>query len=179
MAPVIVLAGVLLWRLGRLLPLHTADTVEEGGEETYRLRAVRLLSRALMALAVLAPLLAAVGYTKLAQFLLFPSVLSLLLLAALMILQRLFIELYVLVSGNRAAAAESLVPVWPGSILVLASLPFFALIWGARVTDLTSLWTRLMEGFDIGGARISPMIFLTFAWSSPSGTRPRGCCRGR
>jgi len=163
MAPVVLLAGVLMWRLGRLLALHMADQVEESGEETYRIRAARLLSRALMALAVVAPALAAVGYVTLAQFLLFPAVLSLLLLAALMILQRLVVELYVLVSGNREAATESLVPVLAGFVLVLVSLPFFALIWGARVADLTELWSRLMQGFEIGGARISPTIFLTFA----------------
>ena len=163
MAPVIVLTAVLLWRLGRLLAGQTTDEVDESGERPHRVRATRLLSRALLTLAVVGPALAAVGYVNLAQFLLFPTVLSLLLLAVLIILQRLVVELYVLLSGRRDAADASLLPVFSGFFLTLVSLPFLAMIWGARGTDLVELWSRLMEGFEIGGARISPMIFLTFA----------------
>jgi len=161
--PVIVLASLLIWRLGRLLASHTAALVAESGEESHRTRLARLLSRALTVLALVAPLMAAAGYVKLAQFLLFPSVLSLMLFAALLILQRLVIEFYVLLSGNRTAAAESLIPIFVGFLLVLFSLPLFALTWGARAADLQEIWAQMMNGFDIGGVRISPTVFLTFA----------------
>ncbi|WP_288940284.1 DUF3772 domain-containing protein [uncultured Roseovarius sp.] len=161
--PLVVVAALLLWRLGRLLLLHTAESTEDTGEETYRARMTRLLARTLVALAVAAPVLAAVGYVGLSKFLLFPSVLSLMVLAALVVLQRVVVELYALLSGNREGAADSLIPVLVGFVLVLLSVPVFALIWGARVTDLTELWTQFVEGITIGNTRISPTIFLTLA----------------
>ena len=161
--PLAVLAALLLWRLGGLLIQHSAETEDDDGEETYRARMTRLLGRVLVVLAVIAPMLAAVGYVSLSKFLLFPSVLTLMGLAALVVLQRLVIEIYAAVSGNRDGAAESLIPVLVASMLVLMSMPIFALIWGARVTDLTELWTQFVQGVTIGDTRISPTIFLTLA----------------
>ncbi|NHQ75962.1 mechanosensitive ion channel family protein [Roseovarius gahaiensis] len=161
--PLAVLAALLLWRLGGLLVLHSAETADDSGEETHRARMTRLLGRLLVVLAVIAPVLAAVGYVSLSKFLLFPSVLTLMGLAALVVLQRLVIEIYAAVTGNRAGAGESLIPVVVGSVLVLLSMPVFALIWGARVTDLTELWTQFVDGVTIGDTRISPTIFLTLA----------------
>src|SRR6056297_313194 len=161
--PLAVLAALLLWRLGRLLVLHSSESVDETGEETYRARMTRLMGRLLVVLAVIAPVLAAVGYVSLSKFLLFPSVLTLMGFAALVVLQRLVIEIYAAICGNRDSAAESLIPVLVGFVLVLVSMPVFALIWGARVTDLTELWTQFVEGITIGDTRISPTIFLTLA----------------
>lgn len=161
--PVVLLASLLIWRLGGLLGRHTAEYVAQSGEKNHRSRAMRLLSRALVVLAVVAPVLAAAGYVKLAEYLLFPSTMTLMVIALLAVLQRLVAELYVLVSGNRDSVTESLVPVVLGFLLVLAALPGLALIWGARSADLSELWSRLLAGFEVGGVRISPSVFLTFA----------------
>jgi len=50
-----------------------------------------------------------------------------------------------------------------GFALVVASVPGFALIWGARTAQLMEFWTRFTEGMSLGGVRISPMVFVTFA----------------
>ncbi|WP_297771617.1 DUF3772 domain-containing protein [uncultured Roseovarius sp.] len=162
--PVLALTGLLLWRLANLLNLHSRASESAPDSETgFRDRIARLLSRLLTALALLAPVLAAIGYVKAAQAMMLPAALSLMLLAALLVLQRLLTELYVMVTGNRDGAQESLLPVLAGFVLVLLSLPVFALIWGARPAQLLEFWTRFTEGVSLGGTQISPAIFLTFA----------------
>ncbi|RBI74721.1 DUF3772 domain-containing protein [Roseovarius sp. TE539] len=162
--PVMVVAGLLLLRLANLVALHSR-TVAGSDElhETYRNRLTRLMSRVLVLLAVVAPLLAAVGYVKAAQALMLPSLLSLLMLAALLVMQRIVGKIYSLATGDSDGAADDLVPVLAGFVLVLVSLPVFALIWGARVADLTELWSTFIKGVTIGGLRLSPTIFLTLA----------------
>ena len=41
-------------------------------------------------------------------------------------------------------------------------MPFFAIIWGTRVSSLTELWIQFQDGIKIGDSRISPLDFLTF-----------------
>lgn len=159
-----VVAGLILLRLAALLRSHVARSLIEDGDETpLRTQITRFMVLAMAAIAVVSPTLAAVGYVKLAHFLMFPSLVSGLLLAILLVLQRLVLEVYVLVTGNREGASDSLVPVLVGLLLVILSLPTFALIWGARPAQLIELWTSFIQGVDVGGVIISPTIFLTFA----------------
>ncbi|MCQ0093336.1 mechanosensitive ion channel family protein [Roseovarius sp. M141] len=167
--PVMVLAGLLLIRLARLLAHHTRqqpdeqDVEAEGGADTYRNKLGRVLSKLLVIVAVVAPLLAAIGYQKAAVGLLMPSLLSLMLLAALIILQSVIVELYSLATNDRDGAADELIPMLLGFLVALASLPLFALVWGARVSDLSELWVSFRRGITVGDMTISPTIFLTLA----------------
>lgn len=161
--PIMIVSSFLLYRLAQLLLSHARMRAEEEDAETYRGRLLRILSRGMMLLAVVAPVLAAIGYFKAAQLLMLPSLFSLMLLAVLVVLQRLVNEVYALLSGRGDGVADSLIPVLIGFVLVLISAPFFALIWGARVADLHELWIRFLKGMDVGGVQISPSIFLTLA----------------
>ena len=161
--PIMVVASLLIYRLARLLLSHARTRAEEEDAETYRGRLLGVLARVMILLAIVAPVLAAIGYFKAAQLLLLPSLFSLMLVAVLVVLQRLVNEIYALISGRTEGVAESLIPVLIGFVLVLISLPFFALIWGARVADLHELWIRFLKGMDVGGVQISPTIFLTLA----------------
>lgn len=161
--PFIVLAGLMLLRLARLMQVHCREEIEaSGGVETFRTAVTKFLALALVVLGVVSPVLAAVGYFKLAHFLLFPSLLSLQLLGVLLVLQRLIVEAYVLVTRNREGAEQSLVPVLIGLVLVAMSLPVFALAWGARPAQLWDMWTRFTEGVEVGGVHVSPGVFFTF-----------------
>jgi small-conductance mechanosensitive channel len=65
--------------------------------------------------------------------------------------------------GDPETATDGLIPVLLGFVLAVLAMPVLALIWGARVADLTEVWTRFVEGVSIGDSRISPGDFLTFA----------------
>jgi len=159
--PAYVLIGVFLFWLGRLFVLHGANPAE--GNVLNRDKALTVIGRICQLLAVAGPVLAALGYSSAAESALFPAVTTLALLAVVVLLQRFVADVYVLMVGGPNEAGDGLVPVLLGLALLVLSLPLFSLIWGASTTDLADLWTRFHEGFTIGGTRISPTSFLTFA----------------
>jgi potassium-dependent mechanosensitive channel len=126
-------------------------------------RIVNVSRQVIYLLAVIAPLLACVGYINAAEALVYPALQTLALLTTLMILQRFLGDLYGWLSGKGEAGQDSLIPIMFGFLLTLTALPLFALIWGARTADLTEVWTRFLGGFTIGGTTISPSSFVLFA----------------
>jgi small-conductance mechanosensitive channel len=154
--PILLIGGLLLIRLGRVMRLS-----EDHAERNYTWRLVSILSRGLGIVGVVGPVLAALGYVQAATALIYPSMLSLALLTLLFVLQRLIGETWALVM--RSEVRDGLVPVLLGFAMTLASLPVFALIWGARSSDLTELWARFSEGFMLGDRRISPTDFMVVA----------------
>ncbi|MWB77045.1 DUF3772 domain-containing protein [Pseudooceanicola sp. 216_PA32_1] len=159
--PLMVLGGLMLLRVARLLALHSRAAEADGDEMPFRNRMTYLLSRAIATVAILGPAISAVGYFKLGYSIVFPTIFSLQTLGFLLILQRVVTEFYVLLTRNREGARDALAPVLAGFVLVIASVPIFALIWGARVTDLTELWGRFLAGFTVGETTVSPTDFLT------------------
>ena len=160
--PIILLTALVLFRLGQFLTGQMAAHAQEGGDTTYRNRVVGALSKGAMLVAVVAPVAAAIGFTAAANALIYPFVLMLALLSAVLLLQKLVSDVYALVTRAPEGQTDALIPVLIGFLLTLAALPFLALIWGARVADLTEIWARFREGFSIGGTRISPTDFLAF-----------------
>ncbi len=188
----VVTGALMLLRIGFMLLRHAASfqggateadsetddaarpDPEEGGSPTapvpglteggFRLRLERMIGQACVAIAVLAPLAAAVGYSALASFFLFPMLASLGVFAFLLILNRLTRQVYGAIRNVSPEAVQTaLWPVLVDVIFLFGALPILALIWGARVSDLTELWTRFLSGVSIGGVQISPSNFLTFA----------------
>ena len=160
--PFILVGAVLILRMGLLIRVAAAAPVDES-RGIYRQRLLGLLARAAIAIGIIGPLLAVIGYISAGSALIFPAALSLGLAALLQLTQRLISDLYALVARSDSAEGDALAPVLISFALTLATLPLFALIWGARVADLTELWTRFQEGFTLGDSRISPTDFLFFA----------------
>ncbi|MFY0309416.1 DUF3772 domain-containing protein [Leisingera sp. D0M16] len=166
--PLIMGAALVLLRLHRIgakrRQKQTGDDSEDDGAIAAGAnRVMTLVRRAAYLLGFVSPVLAAFGYVNAAEALIYPAVSTLALLAALLVLQRFLGDVYGWLSGKGSEARDSLFAVIIGFLLVTLALPLLALIWGARVADLTELWSRFLEGFQIGGTRISPTAFLTFA----------------
>jgi small-conductance mechanosensitive channel len=155
--PLIVAIGLVLLRLGQILTSYRRGSEPEAGIG-FELRAIRVLGALSVAVGALAPLLAAVGYLN-AALLVQPWVASLALGGLVLILQRFVQDLDHLVTG-RDTASEGLFPVLAGMALTIAALPVLALLWGARTSELTDLWTRLRDGFQLGETRVSLMDFI-------------------
>ncbi|MEM6375911.1 MAG: DUF3772 domain-containing protein [Pseudomonadota bacterium] len=163
MFPFTLICALLLWRLATLLRAHVMVNEEEDAAENYRSRTMRVLSYALIAVSIVSPVTAAAGYFELSQFMLYPTLATLQLLGLLLVLQRLVVEIYVLVTGNRDGASDSLIPILIGFAMTVAALPIFAIFWGARPADIEELWAQMVDGYEIGGILISPTSFLTAA----------------
>ncbi|WP_050927734.1 DUF3772 domain-containing protein [Aestuariivita boseongensis] len=163
--PVLVVAAIILFRLGQILvsgpkiaDANESEPVTPTGFERF----LKLFGQASIAVAVAAPVVAAVGYTHLAMAILYPTIQSLALFGLVVVLQRFFADLYGLISGKGAAGRDSLVAVLIGFLLIVVQLPFLALIWGMRPAELLEIWTLFNEGFALGETRISPSNFLAF-----------------
>ena len=133
-----------------------------GAEVPFRARVLSVLGRLLRLVVVAALAAMAVGYVNGANALFWPAVKSLGLVGLLILLQDFIADLYSLMRRSREGARDSLVPVLVGLVLILASLPLFALIWGASLSDLAEARSQIMDGVSLGGVRLSPGGVLTF-----------------
>ncbi|TDE35059.1 DUF3772 domain-containing protein [Antarcticimicrobium sediminis] len=158
--PVILAASVVLMRLRRIILIEDPDSEAMPAGMRRMAPALRGLS---LVVAGAAPLLAAAGYQILAEAIVFPAMLTLAVLCVVLVLQRFVSDVYAWISGVGEAVEVSIVPVLAGFALSVLALPVLALIWGARVADMTELWARFLAGFNVGDTNISPTDFLTFA----------------
>ncbi len=173
--PFVAVAGFLLFRFGQVLHRSVNEAEPDSGQDhdtqdapaadwSFRTRSTGLFGRALTVVGVAGPVVAAVGYYSAASAVVFPMVLTLGLLALLIVMAGVLRDIYALLtSSDDAAAREALIPVLVSFALVMVSVPVFALIWGARVSELTEVWTRFLEGITLGDVQISPTDFLIFA----------------
>ena len=161
--PIILVGALLILRMGQLIRASVAVDPADDGKGNYRQRLIALVGRAAIVIGLIGPVLALVGYISAGSALVFPAALSLGLVALLQLVQRLIGDLYALITRRDGAEQDALAPVLISFALTLATLPLFALIWGARVADLTELWTKFQEGFTLGDSTISPTDFLFFA----------------
>jgi small-conductance mechanosensitive channel len=154
--PVYLVLGYLFWRAARLLRTDVPPPEAEEGPGVAG-RTVRLVATALVVLAILGPLLALIGYINATEAVMVPTAVSLGIAGILLALQPVTRDLYaVIFRKSQEEAAEALLPVLVNFLLVFASLPLFALIWGARPELLGDLYGRFWEGIPLGDARLTP-----------------------
>lgn len=106
------------------------------------------------------PLAGVVGYVNLGEGLVFSTLLSLALFCILYLIYHILLNILgafiktsnVDLQNNKA---EGLYKAAVVSVLICLLLPFLAIIWGSRVSDISDIWFRLKEGVVIGDARFS------------------------
>lgn len=158
--PLLLLSAYFLVRLGRV----RNDAVAIAGDTStpdvglFRMRMARVLGRAAIIMGTVGPILAAIGYTRVGEALIYPAIATLAVTGLVLVLQRFVNDLYAL--ATRSDDKDSLLPVLGGFVLVMAAAPILALIWGVREAELFELWTKFLEGFQLGETRISPSDFL-------------------
>ncbi len=164
--PVIVLAGWALYWVGQLVLgaalVPDSDAAETAATASRTHLVSKALGRGAMAVAVIGPLAAAIGYVTAGGQLVFSTVLTLALFAVLGVLQRFVRDVYAMVSKDEGMV-NALVPVLIGFVLAILAIPVLALIWGARLADLKESWAVVSAGVQLGDTRISPADFVTFA----------------
>lgn len=156
----IVGAGLVLTRIGWVVRRSAANAGDENSESAFASRFISVIGRIAIVLGVLGPLLAALGYGMAARTLVYPAMASLALFATISLVQNLVRDIYAAIRPGEGAR-DSLVPTLLSFTIVVLSLPFLALIWGARVTDLTEVWNMVRTGLTIGDTTISPSSFFT------------------
>ena len=154
-----VLAGILLWRISASMKLVISGDSSSG---SLRLKLLGFLRRIIVGVAIISPLIAAIGYVNAGSAIAVPMVKTLGFLALIVILQRLTFDLYAAILNKSEEETDALAPVLIGFIITISVLPFLAIIWGARVSSLTELWIQFQDGIKVGDSRISPLDFLTF-----------------
>lgn len=161
--PVTAFSGLVLFRIGMLLNQHNTQDPPERIDTGFFDRMVPILGKIVMAVGIGAPVFAAIGYVRAAEALLFPTIVSLGLIVVLLFLMQVEEDVYAVVTdADDAQTDTALVPSLINFALVLASLPVFALIWGARPSELLEFWQVFSAGFSIGETRISPTNIISF-----------------
>lgn len=168
--PLTVVGGFALFRIGRVLGNEARVAGKQEGGNPFLGRIAAIMGNICVAAGVAGPLLAALGYESGGTMLVFSTAASLLLITGLYIFFRLIGSLTGYASGTVVAAGAegetqrygALFRVAVGFIMICIALPFLALIWGARVSDLQELWLMARNGIAIGDNRVSLTDFLTF-----------------
>ncbi|MCV6598787.1 MAG: DUF3772 domain-containing protein [Mangrovicoccus sp.] len=160
--PFFVVLGFLVYRFSQMFLLAQPQAAEEEEEEaSFALRLLDILARIGMVTGILAPAAAALGYSGVAAATIMPVCFSVFVLGLAAFFGNWLTELYTAMK-RRPPDHSDLAPTYIGIAVYGALLPVLALIWGARVADLTEIWAGFREGFSMGGVKIAPADIVTF-----------------
>ncbi|HEY0213222.1 MAG TPA: DUF3772 domain-containing protein [Paenirhodobacter sp.] len=161
--PLLIFAGVALFRMGQLMRHQLTILQAQDDEAAFRQSLLKWVATLLVVLGVVTPVMGLIGYVAAANALIWPMIVTLGVVAVIAVLQAYFSDIYAVLTHSEDSKGEALVPVLMGFVLALLALPLVALVWGARPENLADLWSQFLSGFPVGGVRISPGVFLTFA----------------
>lgn len=169
--PLVVMGGIGLFQLSSWMKQYcdykSSDTTFNVAYERF----ARLTVLFCRGVSILGPIGAAIGYVNAGSTLVFSTLLSLALAAALFILFSLLVgflrildkeEPTPLAETGQGGTGSGLYRVALGFLFICAAVPVLALIWGARVSELKDVWLYLRDGISLGNTRLSASDMLTF-----------------
>ncbi len=157
-----VVAAYFLGLLGRLVARHAGSMrTEDEGPLTAVGQLISLLGRYTFVISVVGSVLATIGLTRGASYLVFSSARSVLLVAFLLVAQRVIQKIFSALNG-RDDDDSPLAAVLAGIGLVILSLPLFLMCWGAQASDLHQIWRGIADGLQFGDLVLSPETILLF-----------------
>lgn len=161
------LASLILWRVYKsIIEIENLLSQKQDDDEKFRISFARrlpnLIHRLLLVSLFLAPVLVSVGYVNAGQELIKSVILSLGLIITVIIIQDYVVDFYLMVLGEDEDNRDQLVPILLSFVLLLVSLPFFAVIWGVRQQELLEIWSNFQSGFELGTIKLSPGLILGF-----------------
>lgn len=109
--------------------------------------------------AVLSIVAASLGYVPLARAGLAPTMLSLTIFGLAFILHHAIMMPIRAAMADRRSSVE-LASMLIGMVIMVVSLPLYAVAWGAREAELGELWRLIQNGIDFGGVRLSPKVLI-------------------
>ena len=162
-----VFASIILWRVCKSISETENLLPEKQKEDEQRRislsrRLPNLIYRLLLTSLILGPILVSAGYVNAGLELTKSTILSLGLLLTVIIIQDYVVDLYLIVLGEEEDNRDQLIPILLSFVLLLISLPFFAVIWGVRQQELLEIWSNFQSGFELGTIRLSPGLILSF-----------------
>ena len=162
-----VLASFILWRVCKAIKeIENLLSQKQENKEQFRInfsrRLPNLIYRFLLLSLFLAPILVSVGYVNAGQELSKSVILSLGLIITVIIIQDYVVDFYLMVLGEEEDNRDQLIPILLSFVLLLVSLPFFAVIWGVRQQELLEIWSNFQSGFELGTIKLSPGLILGF-----------------
>ena len=160
-------ASIILWRVCKSISETESLLPEKQKEDEQRRislsrRLPNLIYRLLLTSLILGPILVSAGYVNAGLELTKSTILSLGLLLTVIIIQDYVVDLYLIVLGEEEDNRDQLIPILLSFVLLLISLPFFAVIWGVRQQELLEIWSNFQSGFELGTIRLSPGLILSF-----------------
>ena len=161
------LASLILWRVCKSIKdIESLLAKKQVDDEQFRIsfsrRLPNLIHRFLILSLFLAPILVAVGYVNAGQELTRSAILSLGLIITVIIIQDYVVDFYLMILGEEEDNRDQLIPILLSFVLLLVSLPFFAVIWGVRQQELLEIWSNFQSGFELGTIKLSPGLILGF-----------------
>ena len=162
-----ILASLILWRVCKSIKeIENLLSQKQEDDEQFRINFSRRLSnviyRFLLISLFLAPILVSIGYVNAGQELSKSVILSLGLIITVIIIQDYVVDFYLMVLGEEEDNRDQLIPILLSFVLLLISLPFFAVIWGVRQQELLEIWSKFQGGFELGTIKLSPGLILGF-----------------